>query len=339
MVIITSDVTNSWMSLCGNTIGYKNLSQIVIPGSHNSGSYSCNGSYGLSPEYPGPSWMYYFTNIVKRWTVDQEFNIYHQLLSGIRCLDLRVAIQTTQDNIQYRVHHGYYGETLTNIMSQIERFYQQHPKEFVIINFRHFIKPGNLSGSHTHSSQWSPEDHIRFYTKVIQPLEHIIIKSKHCYHTLDSLWDKKPRLVIVYGDNRDSYTSSIISSDCLESSRKYLVNGYSNFCDLWPNKSTPSSVYRWLSTKLDSQGLKYQGFLQCQLLTTATKNKIILGLLFPCFYPSCTRIEAQCMARSNMIWCRENSYRINIILLDWTTTQSIVDIIKFNQSPIFQTSI
>ena len=69
MVIITSDVTNVGCRYVVTPSATKSFTN-CYSGSHNSGSWL---QWKLRPitEYPGPSWMYYFTNIVKRWTVDQ----------------------------------------------------------------------------------------------------------------------------------------------------------------------------------------------------------------------------------------------------------------------------
>lgn len=113
----TFTLNDRWMGNLAGTIGQRPLSQIVIPGTHDSGTYDMDS--------------YHHT---------QTMNVYDQLRAGARYLDLRAYYEKNTN--EYQMFHGGVGVwwssiKLTTTLDDIVRFLQApgHEREIVIANF------------------------------------------------------------------------------------------------------------------------------------------------------------------------------------------------------------
>lgn len=59
------------------------FSHIIIPGTHNAGSYQFQSMFQL-----------FRSNLIERFTLCQGMDIYTQLAFGVRYLDFRISYQT-----------------------------------------------------------------------------------------------------------------------------------------------------------------------------------------------------------------------------------------------------
>ncbi|MGF1739994.1 hypothetical protein L4C34_02720 [Vibrio profundum] len=121
-----------WMSDNWALVGNKTLSQLCIPGSHDTGTYvkthrSATGS--------------------DRRTQTQRLNIQQQLENGVRFFDLRPALYEGgfythhSSDIPVLGRQGAIGAKLSDVFSQIRQFYsnQANHKELSILDFGHFL--------------------------------------------------------------------------------------------------------------------------------------------------------------------------------------------------------
>lgn len=100
-----------WMELLYPQISSKRLSDILIPGTHNSNTYTVKG-------------------LLKPFARNQKFDIYTQLSLGIRFLDLRYGIR----NQVFIDQHGIVeGSDFMSHLDQIVQFLAEHRKEFILI--------------------------------------------------------------------------------------------------------------------------------------------------------------------------------------------------------------
>ena len=80
---------HQWMTLYYEKIKNKTLKDIPIFGSHDSGSYTCNGIYGVSPNSGFPNSLYKLSKLFcldykfSNWSIDQKLRINEQLNKGI----------------------------------------------------------------------------------------------------------------------------------------------------------------------------------------------------------------------------------------------------------------
>lgn len=111
----------------------KQLNRIVLPESHNSGSYNLDMNIGI-PNYHSciirfVQKLMFFSSFLANWSICQEQSIYNQLKMGIRSFDWRV----TKINDTYRLHHTFVGSDLNSYLNEYVRFFKEHPNEFIII--------------------------------------------------------------------------------------------------------------------------------------------------------------------------------------------------------------
>lgn len=94
---------------------YRHLSEVSIPGTHDSAAYKMNGA----------------SFFIRHLAQTQDDTISNQLNRGIRYLDLRVY-----DDMS--MHHGiaWVGENLFYHLSEIKTFLTAHPREFVIARIK-----------------------------------------------------------------------------------------------------------------------------------------------------------------------------------------------------------
>ncbi|EUB60096.1 PI-PLC X domain-containing protein 3 [Echinococcus granulosus] len=129
------------------------LSQIAIPGTHNSGSYGIQESSPLSLDMNYKSLIkvlgLFFKIPYFKWSVTQKTNFTTQLQSGIRYFDMRVAIKRQScvgllSNSSIDIYpcfflvHGQYANRVSEELETIKSFLKHHPKEVAIIDFQHF---------------------------------------------------------------------------------------------------------------------------------------------------------------------------------------------------------
>ncbi len=140
-----------WMDQYKIYTSLKPLNQLVIPQTHDSGTYSLISTYNRPTNDPfAPDVDSEFTkigsfsNIAEGWSKAQEKTVYQQLKDGIRSLDLRPCMEK---NGTLRVCHGLYGPTLSEILKDIRKFADEYPNEIVIIAVGGFsqTKYGDMS--------------------------------------------------------------------------------------------------------------------------------------------------------------------------------------------------
>ena len=209
-----------WMENLPNEKQLCPLKDLVIPGSHDSGTFYLHQNMEIGPDESstiqtlGNIFGKIAKSVVHSWSVTQSMNIYEQLLSGIRYLDLRVAYRA--EDKKFRILHGLYGCAIEEILEDVKRFVANYPKEIVILDFNHFYNmdatlherladtllayfseifrtPGNDGPSVTLQEMWGNEEKV-----IICYHNYEVIDSYPCFwppHLICSPWpntaDKK----------------------------------------------------------------------------------------------------------------------------------------------------
>ena len=132
---------SDWMSALPDHVKRKKLSQICIPGSHDSFTYSLDKKSPIGPDEPktlkdliktcGPL----ARPAVYRWSVTQTADCQTQLTSGVRYFDFRLAPWRSRSQIC--VLHGLFGCKVQDAINEIARFLTLHKEEVVILDFQH----------------------------------------------------------------------------------------------------------------------------------------------------------------------------------------------------------
>ncbi|MDP6537964.1 MAG: phosphatidylinositol-specific phospholipase C domain-containing protein [Planctomycetota bacterium] len=106
------------------------LVDLVLPGTHDSGSHAITSD---SPPAPGEPRLYSsFGALASAWARTQERSIAEQLSDGIRYLDLRVA----RHEGELVLVHGLVSRKLAGALEEIRSFAQAHPGEPVLLDFQ-----------------------------------------------------------------------------------------------------------------------------------------------------------------------------------------------------------
>ena len=113
---IENTTTKNWMKDIKDEVCLKD---IVIPGSHDSGTY---GTYA--------------------WGETQDITIAEQLEIGTRYFDIRLKKTNEEDNEKYenrKIYHMFATpKTFFDICKQIKEFIDNNPTEFLVLDFQHF---------------------------------------------------------------------------------------------------------------------------------------------------------------------------------------------------------
>ena len=185
-----------WMSDNWGLIKGKPMRNLVIPGSHDSGTYLLGNEdlllsdepfFGRNPE-AGSFFIEYCDEFLRALPallatynlppVDtlfrcselgkaQGMNVYEQLHRGARYLDLRFleVYNEISKNNEMRIHHKYLGPTHSEVFNDIHRFLLEpgHEKEVIILDIK------GMGGYEEESRGFTPEQHKKFL-EVLAPL-------------------------------------------------------------------------------------------------------------------------------------------------------------------------
>ncbi|GMS94372.1 hypothetical protein PENTCL1PPCAC_16547, partial [Pristionchus entomophagus] len=136
---------SEWMTNLPMEVKRRPITNIAIPGSHDSFAFSSSLSTALPVANDASSTMVKAGKIpgvrtfIKRWAVTQNLTISKQLEAGIRYLDLRVSNPPSKHNPEnlLRSAHSLYGAPLLEMIESVKEFLMKHPKEVVLIDMNH----------------------------------------------------------------------------------------------------------------------------------------------------------------------------------------------------------
>lgn len=111
-LVTNTDNNENWMANAFRSSGRRlTLSEILIPGSHDAGSY----------RFAIPGFQ------------TQDHLISQQLVHGARYLDLRVL----HNGSEFVIHHsGLAFDSMKEVLAQVKRFADKHPQEIIILHFQ-----------------------------------------------------------------------------------------------------------------------------------------------------------------------------------------------------------
>jgi len=197
------------------------ISDLAIPGSHDSGSYSLLTNQPIDVLNEHDKYSRYFkmassksdskllNEMTYRWSKTQDLNITEQLKLGIRYFDFRLA--EDQHNV-FRVVHRLFGVTFEEIINQINDFSELHPKEVLLVDIRQIDTHPGTSLAHAQN-------------RTISQLQRIL-KSRICPNSIMKnlnvryIWKQNCQILIFYNALQKSKqtSSNIICSNEMISS-------------------------------------------------------------------------------------------------------------------------
>ena len=171
------------------------LTELPIPGTHDSGSYDITRrspwaltgkkQFGFITDLPGFIQNLVVKPIAANWGRTQDNNLYDQLNSGIRYLDLRL---TNEPDGQIYFEHGLRAEPASVGVADIGAFANAHPKELVVVYVQEI-------------TNFSPETHAKFIAEMETAFgSRMAPRSVGTSATLRDLWTMDKNVVVVYND-------------------------------------------------------------------------------------------------------------------------------------------
>ncbi len=202
-----------WMGALASQIGPLPLNEIVLPGTHDSATFSIPAAGrtsqapagAVSPDAVDPSDpLTALTALLPRavterisapWSRAQDLDIAEQLAAGVRYLDLRVCAGPAAHPGLYACH-GLYGAPLRSaVLNPAASFLAAHPREILILDFHHFagsavrgIMPAALH------QELAGEIHAAFRGLLLPP------GPLGAAITLNAVWQTPGRVIVLYND-------------------------------------------------------------------------------------------------------------------------------------------
>ncbi|XP_076238235.1 PI-PLC X domain-containing protein 1 [Calliopsis andreniformis] len=172
---VNSMKTNpTWMKERQHILGPLRMSQIFLPGTHDSASYPKDNDTG---------------NIVTNFAVTQNLDILSQLIHGVRYLDIRVGHYPDTPEIWWTNHGPYYRSVPVNtVLEHVKRFLD-NTEEILVMDMREF--PVGF-------------DNITIHQNFVSYLENELCgyflpkNSDEWRITLNDIWSSGKRLIIGY---------------------------------------------------------------------------------------------------------------------------------------------
>jgi hypothetical protein len=191
-----SDNAN-WMRNMRAVLNPKRLNELVLPGTHDSGSFAVRDDSGFSGDQPwlagyiGRAGGYLARAAVLPWARTQEMSILRQLKDGIRYFDFRVALGMDQEErTELYLAHFMNGQKVSEAILELLNFLETKNDEIIIVNLNAFY---GLSQS---DHQDLANQFITFLDDYLVPRE---VKANATYYQLVNVI--KRQLIIIYQDN------------------------------------------------------------------------------------------------------------------------------------------
>jgi len=184
--------TEHWMGFLPSLITARLITEICMPSSHDSGSYAIDFFHPIATDNNALlklSYLIGFVSPVKYitriWTLTQNLDIYGQLVSGIRVLDLRLAF----DGERFWLVHAFSLVKLSKALKQIKLFMETHPTEVIIIRMKKGWEQRNTMYTETN----------RLEAFVIEKLgREMLMIPEHGLSTLQNCQKYNKRILLVY---------------------------------------------------------------------------------------------------------------------------------------------
>ncbi|WP_281557677.1 phosphatidylinositol-specific phospholipase C domain-containing protein [Thalassomonas sp. RHCl1] len=254
--------SQDWVGQIYQNRGDTRLRDIVIPGTHDSGTYNMHSGSDLSPD--AESWAPYVTgllgqaggHIIAKWGRTQSYDIHTMLEKGIRHFDLRIK----KHQGEFVIVHTMVAMKVKDVLAQVKQFAEAHPKEPII-----------LEVAKTPDSADMPALLDLFDQYIGQRKPNNSVKTADL--TLNTLWQDHG------GDGKNDNVVVVWSSSSEDGkSRGYF--GAENFTGTWANTESYGELRDRLLTGLKSapdDKLFYSAFTYTPTAGTIIKDAIGFG--------------------------------------------------------------
>ncbi|GFQ67721.1 PI-PLC X domain-containing protein 1 [Trichonephila clavata] len=161
-----------WMEQISKYISHLRLDEIMIPGSHDSGSFNYNKK----------------TIPYTRYKYSQEFSTFNQLVYGLRYFDLRVGYYK-KTYAKYFINHNFLktDHTVKSVLDQVKLFLKTSKREIIILDFHNF----------PHGFE-TEEIHLKLINLIKSELGLIFIPYSLNNANLHDIWKSGKNVIVSY---------------------------------------------------------------------------------------------------------------------------------------------
>ena len=130
-------------------------------------------------------------SIVYKWSVTQGLSMRRQLQAGIRYFDFRVAPEKDSKSVEETyLTHGLVSGAVEPRLRDIASFLEEHPKEFVLLDFNHFYKMTDTCHQHLYDTI------LKIFGRKICPYMKTLEGRLNL--NLKSLWEQDQQVIVIY---------------------------------------------------------------------------------------------------------------------------------------------
>lgn len=232
---------NSWMSKLKKGT---NLRDVLLPGSHDSGTYDITSSSNLCLDANNQTLVFASNvGIASQWAKAQSNSILDQLKQGIRYFDFRISkgyynglvikdLSINNVSGDPVLCHSVGTTPPSKIFDDIATFIKTYPKEILILNFQHFYH--------------KEKDATSFYQNLINDLSErfgtkMVDRSTIESLTLETLWKNNKQIIILF-DKDHTVTKTLSPEDAMDFSQLY-GSLYNNNKFIWSSSSFLSNEW------------------------------------------------------------------------------------------------
>lgn len=232
---------SDWMTFLPTNLAERPLTEIAIPGSHDSFTAlldpdgpigptdgleepfreAINIIHSLLQAFPGQSTPA-SKKIIYNWGVTQSLTLSDQLKAGIRYFDFRIA--TKDGSTGTHLIHTLYAQSTRGAFMEINTFLDKHPKEIVIIDLNHFY-------------HMQPSNHEELISEISNIFGKKLVPEESGFYNLTpkKLWKKSLQVIISYHNSGYAKRESV------------LWNGGKSVKSPWPNTNDQNKAFRKLN--------------------------------------------------------------------------------------------
>lgn len=254
---------NNWMEDLYPIIHDKPITEIKMPGTHDSATYAINNE-SKAASCQKSAKITQLTDDPTQWTMTQRKSIAEQLAIGSRFFDIRVSFEDKEG--RFYTHHGLLAMSLPYELKVVNDFLQKHPYEFIIIK----IKPASTCADFLRD--------LRIVIHKILGTPHILMKTTFIEN--GETIEKVPADIKMYNcagkvmviiDDRNFVEGK---EDCPEIRGSKFLFGNTALHSMWPNSRHYNKL---VQAVIDSQPSKSNKQLYCLHFTFTPNAKFIIS--------------------------------------------------------------
>lgn len=320
----------SWMHNNREAIRNKQLNMVLLPGTHDSGSYDINMfskvmegqdipneinwdwvvlpavstalGFGLLPGLFLASGTGKF---IANWAQAQSLNIEEQLRSGIRYLDVRVA----RDGKDFYMCHSMKSANVDKLLDAVARFVHDNPEEIILLDFNHLY---NMEGPKKDPDAYQ----VALCEKIKAKLgDRIAGPNLHPHSKVSEFWTTNRTVIVMYDDYQMASRYGFWNQGTIDSP--------------WLNTQDEAVLLKGLTSNLSNRDANTKTLYVSQGMLTPDINMLK-------HHPfSSLKKVAKKVTPAVTSWIDVNKdKKINIVIVDWfQLSKNYVDtIVEINKS-------